>query len=79
VDKDMHEIFSKLLKERGETAYKVSKATGISQSTLSGWKRGISQPKADKLQKIANNKSLQLWDFPMVMGFFLCLIKKLLS
>jgi transcriptional regulator with XRE-family HTH domain len=54
VDKDMYEIFSKLLKERGETAYKVSKATGISQSTLSGWKRGISQPKADKLQKIAD-------------------------
>ena len=34
--------------------YKVSKETGVSQSTLSDWKRGVSTPKIDKLQKIAN-------------------------
>ena len=50
----MYEIFSELLQKYGVTAYKVSKETGVSQSTLSDWKRGISTPKQDKLQKIAN-------------------------
>ncbi|MCI7739861.1 MAG: helix-turn-helix transcriptional regulator [Lachnospiraceae bacterium] len=50
----MYENFSKLLQKHGVTAYKVSKETGVSQSTLSDWKRGISTPKNDKLQKIAN-------------------------
>ena len=50
----MYENFSKLLKKHGVTAYKVSKETGVSQSTLSDWKRGISTPKPDKLQKIAD-------------------------
>lgn len=47
----MYEIFSKLLQEHGVTPYKVSKETGVSQSTLSDWKRGVSTPKIDKLQK----------------------------
>lgn len=50
----MYEIFSNLLQKHGVTAYKVSKETGVSQSTLSDWKRGISTPKQDKLQKIAD-------------------------
>ena len=50
----MYEIFSKLIQERGITPYKVSKDTGVSQSTLSDWKRGVSTPKQDKLQKIAD-------------------------
>ena len=50
----MYEIFSELLQKNGVTPYKVSKATGVSQSTLSDWKRGISTPKQDKLQKIAD-------------------------
>lgn len=50
----MYEIFSKLLQARGITPYKVSKETGVSQSTLSDWKRGVSTPKQDKLQKIAD-------------------------
>lgn len=50
----MYENFSKLLQKHGVTAYKVSKETGVSQSTLSDWKRGISTPKPDKLQKIAD-------------------------
>ena len=49
----MYEIFSELLQKYGVTPYKVSKETGVSQSTLSDWKRGISTPKPDKLQKIA--------------------------
>jgi transcriptional regulator with XRE-family HTH domain len=50
----MYEIFERLLKEAGITAYKVSKDTGISQTTLSDWKRGRSIPKTEKLQTIAN-------------------------
>lgn len=50
----MYEYFSNLLQKYGVTPYKVSKETGVSQSTLSDWKRGISTPKNDKLQKIAD-------------------------
>lgn len=50
----MYEIFEKLLKERGITAYRVSKDTGISTATLTDWKKGRSSPKSDKLQKIAD-------------------------
>ncbi len=41
----MYEIFEKLLKKHGVTAYKVSKETGVTQSTLSDWKRGRSTQK----------------------------------
>lgn len=50
----MYEKFSKLLQEKDLTAYRVSKDTGVSQQTLSDWKKGKSQPKTDKLQKIAD-------------------------
>lgn len=51
----MYEIFEALLKKNKQTAYQVSKATGISTATLSDWKSGRSTPKADKLQKIAQH------------------------
>ena len=50
----MYEIFEKLLMERGVTAYKVAKATGISTGSMTDWKKGRSAPKVDKLQKIAD-------------------------
>ncbi len=50
----MYEFFDELLQKYGVTPYKVSKETGVSQSTLSDWKRGISTPKPDKLQKLAD-------------------------
>jgi len=50
----MYEIFDNLLKLSGVSAYKVSKETGISQTTLSDWKRGRSIPKTDKLQQLAD-------------------------
>lgn len=56
----MYEIFSKLLQDFNVTPYKVSKETGVSQSTLSDWKRGISTPKQDKLQKIADYFNVSL-------------------
>lgn len=50
----MYEIFAKLMKEHGLTAYRVSMDTGVSQATLSDWKRGRSTPKLPKLQKLAD-------------------------
>ena len=50
----MYEKFNALLEKFGITAYRVSKETGVSTSTLSDWKNGRSNPKIDKLQKIAN-------------------------
>ena len=56
--------FEILLKEHDTTVYKVSKATGIAQSTFSDWKSGRSNPKADKLKKIADH-------FGVGLGYFL--------
>mgnify|MGYP005780413293 CR=1 FL=1 len=50
----MYEIFEKLCKEKGVTAYKVGKATGITTATFSNWKAGRYTPKQDKMQKIAD-------------------------
>ena len=50
----MYEIFQELLAKKGLKAFDVSKATGISSSTLTDWKKGRSIPKQDKMQKIAN-------------------------
>ncbi|MCU7201574.1 helix-turn-helix domain-containing protein [Turicibacter sanguinis] len=50
----MYKKFNALLERFDITAYKVSKETGVSTSTLSDWKNGRSNPKIDKLQKIAS-------------------------
>lgn len=52
--------FTALLRSHGKTVYQVSKATGISASTLSDWKSGRSTPKADKLARIADYFSISL-------------------
>ena len=49
-----YHIASKLIQEKRISTYRVSKDTGISQQTFSDWKNGKSQPKLDKLQKIAD-------------------------
>lgn len=50
----MYEIFEKLLKERGLRVADVTRATGISSSTFTDWKKGRYVPKTDKLQKVAD-------------------------
>lgn len=47
-------LFEELLDKTGKTAYAVSKATGISTAYLSLWKQNKTNPKQDKLQKIAD-------------------------
>ncbi len=49
----MYEKFEKLLNDRNITAYQVAKDTGISNVTLTEWKKGTYKPKADKLMKLA--------------------------
>ena len=48
-----YQNFEYLLKINNTTAYRVSKATGISAVTFADWKSGRSTPKADKLKRIA--------------------------
>ena len=50
----MYEIFEQLLQKYGVTSYQVSKATGISQSTLSNWKSRRNLLRPDKAQRIAD-------------------------
>lgn len=50
----MYEIFEKLLKEHGITAYRVAKETGVTTATLTSWKQGKYTPKPEKMQKIAD-------------------------
>lgn len=50
----MYDIFERLLNERGITAYRVAKETGVTTATLTNWKKGNYTPKQDKLQKIAD-------------------------
>ena len=50
----MYEIYCKSRDKRGVRDADVSKATGISKSTFSDWKSGRSNPKNEKLKKIAD-------------------------
>lgn len=50
----MYEIYQKLLDKNGLKNADISRATGISNMTLSDWKRGKTTPKQDKLQLIAD-------------------------
>lgn len=49
-----YEIYERIIKEKGYNSAAVSRATGISQTTFSEWKKGKPEPKADKLKKIAD-------------------------
>ena len=50
----MYEVFEQLLQKYGVTAYQVSKATGIAQSTFSSWKTRRNLLSGDKAKKIAD-------------------------
>ena len=49
-----YEVFDRLCKEKGVTAYQVAKETGVSTATLSSWKVGRYTPKAEKIKKLAD-------------------------
>lgn len=50
----MYTIYCKLRDEKNLKDSDVSKATGITKSTFSDWKKGRSKPKLEKLQLIAD-------------------------
>lgn len=50
----VYERFSDLLQKKGVKVADVTRATGIKSTVFSEWKKGKAQPKADKLQKIAD-------------------------
>ena len=43
-----------LMEQRHVSAYRVSQETGISQTRISGWKTGKSNPKQDALEQLAD-------------------------
>lgn len=49
----MYDIFMRLMEEKGVTAYRVAKDTGITQATLSRWKTGKVSPSIETLQVLA--------------------------
>lgn len=51
--KSLYEKYAQLKKMKGVSDYKVAKETGITRSTFTDWKNGVSIPKAPKIQKIA--------------------------
>lgn len=46
--------FEQLCKEKGMSVRQVSLETGVATSTLSNWKLGRYEPKADKIQTLAS-------------------------
>jgi repressor LexA len=52
---NLYKKYEALLEKTGETSYQVAKATGIGENTLSQWKTGRSNPKVDKLIKLAKH------------------------
>ena len=61
--KTTYQLFEELLSANGVTAYSVSKATGISTAFLTLWKQDKTNPKPDKLQKIADHFNVPLTYF----------------
>lgn len=56
----MYARFMQLLQENNITPYRVSKETGVTQTTLSDWKTGRATPKTATLQKIADYFNVSL-------------------
>lgn len=50
----MYDRYCRLRNEKGVKDATVARETGIPRSTFTDWKNGRSQPKNDKLQKIAD-------------------------
>lgn len=70
----MYEKFERLLQIKNVTPYRVSVETGVSQATLSDWKNGKSEPKKDKMQKIADYFEVKLgyfYDDEQEQGYYL--------
>ena len=47
-------LYEKLIQQKNITTYRVCKDTGVTNTVISQWKRGISKPKLENLIKIAS-------------------------
>ncbi|MDR7815141.1 helix-turn-helix domain-containing protein [Lacrimispora sp.] len=56
----MYQKLCGLMEVTGETAYQVSKATGISQTAFSNWKAGISNPGTKSLVALAKHFNVSM-------------------
>jgi len=56
----LYSIYEKARIEKGISNYRVSVDTGVPQSSLSRWKKGVATPKVDKLIKIAKYLGIPL-------------------
>lgn len=59
----MYAKYVKLRDEKNVRDVDVSRATGIPQSTFTDWKSGKSNPKLDKLMKIAQFFNVSIEEF----------------
>lgn len=59
----MYETIEKLLKQRGLTIYRLSKITGIAESTLGAWKRRGNYLNFTDLCKVADELNISLDEF----------------
>lgn len=50
----MYDKYIALRNKKGVTDYRVAHDTGVTRSTFTDWKNGRSEPKIDKLKKIAD-------------------------
>lgn len=50
----MYMKFAQLLEDKGVTAYRVAKDTGLNSTVFTDWKNGKSKPKVDKLKILAD-------------------------
>lgn len=48
------DLFVQILQDRGITAYKLSKDTGISEALISNWKNGRQLPKYDSINLLCD-------------------------
>lgn len=58
----MYEKYALYRNEKGVKDYDVAKATGIAPSVISDWKNERSNPKVDKLAKIAEYLGVHIED-----------------
>lgn len=49
-----YEVYAELRDKKGVSDYRVSRETGITKSTFSDWKAGRSNPKIEKIKKLAD-------------------------
>ena len=50
----MYQRYAEMRDAKGMTDYRVAAETGLSRSTFTQWKHGISTPKAKNMKKIAD-------------------------